>query len=319
MTWLFVPKIVADTRRAGLVTFGALFVALLGPNVIFSSALAPGGPLQSITHVPWRNPGFHNAPLPLSGTTAWTVLICDTLPFSLCVLGLSFAWLQRRTRETAAVAIFVTVACVLPTVVLTSLKINQDDDNVQRFMVAPLLVAPLAALLTNERWWSGTVGRLLVMFGLTSGAFSTLYWLREDAPRTGTPSSVFSPAGYDLYSLDCRRVSGARFGERPSPSYVDASLYYVYVGCRPVYVPGGDRARSMWDMKVFPDASPTGFALFDTMLGAANLRVVCPVATPGDQVCAKISDRSACTREGDTFVSCKVGPSERQRILGRRS
>src|SRR5262249_54380563 len=153
---------------------------------------------------------------------------------------------------------------------------------------------PLLSLLAWEEMERAPLGRAMVLLGLATGAFSSLAWLREFAVGHAPARSSYSPPGFDLFDVDCRREAGAPFGQTPSRAYVDASLFYLYVGCAPTYVPGGERARDHWGVKLFPEASLVGFALFDGEEPGRPLRVLCPAEGPGDVVCARVVDRSSC-------------------------
>jgi hypothetical protein len=320
VAWLVFSKIVADTRLAGVGVFVGLAAAIIGPNVLFSAALAPGGPLQKLSFVPWRNPGFENPVLLLSGRGGLNVLFCDTLPFVLPMVGLAIAMVFAPSRQLGALAVFVWTLCCMSTLAMTRLEINTTPHNVQRFMVAPIYVAPLAGILAIEkRWWS-SLGRGLLLVGLGAGCFCTVFWLRYESLGPGTHTAApeeFSPKGFDFYDLDCRKVAGAHRGERASRAYVDRTLQYLFTGCRPVYVPGGDQAYEIWHQKTFSEPTARGFAEFDAEVGDGPLRVVCPAKGPSDEVCQRV-ERSRCPPAGSAFVECMTTAAERLAILGRR-
>jgi hypothetical protein len=246
------------------------------------------------------------------------VLACDVLPFALCAVGLALALLKARRRGLLPLVIFAGVMTLASTLALTRLEFNGHENEVQRFMVAPMYLLPLLSLLAWERMEPAPLGRAVVLLGLASGAFSSLAWLREVAVGHAPPRSSYNPPGLDLFAIDCRREAGAHFGQTASRAYVDGSFFYLYVGCAPTYVPGGERARDQWGVKLFPDASMTGFALFDEEEPGRPLRVLCPAEGRGDAVCARIADRSSCRPAGHAFLACMLAPAERTRILTGR-
>jgi hypothetical protein len=312
--WLVDPNAVAPTRKDGLLILAGLGVAFIGPNFAFSAALAPGGPLQHMALVPWRNPGFKGEALPLPESIG--VLACDVLPFMLCLVALAIiAWETRGARGLSSLLVFLSVMCGVAIVVLTRVQINERADNVQRFMLAPTFVTSLVGILLLDRTGRGSLPRALILIGLGAGAFSSLLWMRERVPSHSPPPDYYNPPGYDLYDLDCRRFAGAHLGEHSGITYVEASDYYLYVGCRPVYVPG---SRPSWDILMFPETTVAGFAQVDKEAGEGPVNVVCYRYAETGAICPRITDKSRCTREGEGFVSCPLSPAERAEILSRK-
>ena len=80
IAWLFDPELLAPTRRRGLLLFGALLLAFVATNLVFSASLAPGGPVQKLSLVAPRSPGVQQPPLPLSTGAGLVALVADTLP-----------------------------------------------------------------------------------------------------------------------------------------------------------------------------------------------------------------------------------------------
>jgi hypothetical protein len=154
----------------------------------------------------------------------------------------------------------------------------------------------------------------LVTVGLASGAFSSFNWLTEYAPNHGVPPTLYNPQGYDLYNVDCRKLAGARLGEKAERAYVDPSLYYLYVGCRPTYVPGGERAREVWGIKIYPDPSKAGFRAFDQD-EPGLLRVVCPTSGTKGEVCQRVPHHTRCKQEGEAFTTCATTAADRAKML----
>jgi len=326
IAWLFDPELLAPTRRRGLLLFGALLLAFVATNLVFSASLAPGGPVQNFSLVAPRSPGVQQPPLPLSTGAGLVALVADTLPVWAILLAIVLITARRgqRGQEGArprrGLIAFAAALAGFSILGLTTSDVNGGPPESHRFLTVALFVFPLVGVLCLDPWWRpGTLGRTLVLAALMLGAGSTVLWLSHYR-RHPTPESYFRQRGKNLHTSDCRAVAGARFGQRPTVSYVEASVFYAYAGCRPSFV-AGRRATSYWTRKEYPTLGLAGFQQLDREMLAADAPVdaVCPTGRrPGDTdpVCTYALARPGCVPEGSDYVRCPLAPGDRRAIAG---
>jgi hypothetical protein len=329
IAWLFDPELLAPTRRRGLLLLGALLVAFVATNLVFSASLAPGGPVQNFSLVAPRSPGVQQPPLPLSTGAGLVALVADTLPVWAILLAIVLITArggqrgqrgQDGARPRRGLIAFAAALAGLSILGLTTSDVNGGPPESHRFLTVALFVFPLVGVLCLDPWWRpGTLGRTLVLAALMLGAGSTVLWLSHYR-RHPTPESYFRQRGKNLHTSDCRAVAGARFGQRPAVSYVEASVFYAYAGCRPSFV-AGRRATSYWTRKEYPTLGLAGFQQLDREMLAADAPVdaVCPTGRrPGDTdpVCAYALARPGCVPEGTDYVRCPLAPADRRAIAG---
>ena len=327
IAWLFDPELLAPTRRRGLLLFGALLLAFVATNLVFSASLAPGGPVQKLSLVAPRSPGVQQPPLSLSTGAGLVALAADTLPVWAILLAIVLITARRGQRGQAGarprrgLIAFSAALAGFSILGLTTSDVNGGPPESHRFLTAALFMFPLVGVLCLDTWWRpGTLGRTLVLAALVLGAGSTVLWLSHYR-RHPTPESYFRQRGQNLHTSDCRAVAGARFGQRPAVSYVEASVFYAYAGCRPSFV-AGRRATSYWTRKEYPTLGLAGFQQLDREMLAADAPVdaICPTGRrPGDTdpVCTYALARPGCVPEGSDYVRCPAGARRPARHRGR--
>jgi hypothetical protein len=126
---------------------------------------------------------------------------------------------------------------------------------------------------------------------------------------------------YPLYSVDCRKLSGSHWFERTTPTYVEDSGVFLWVGCHPTFVAG---PSSNIDHHKIKTGGPTsGHAALEDMYRNmiepnATLAMACTSGgSHGDRICgAAVSNGiGTCVPSGSDFVRCDVPSNERKRLL----
>jgi len=316
LAWLADPRIVADSRRAGTVTFVTLAAVAIGVNLFFGAGLSPGGPVSDIAWVPFRSPGVQRPPLPLSTRDGIVALAADLLPTLSCALGAVLAMRGSRGRTAPVLVVFIAIMLAISTLGLTAVEVNHAPPESHRFATAALFIMPLFGLLYLARMAPDSFARLLVLGGLAASVSSTLLWLSHYSAAHCTSEAYFRQRGpTNLHQMDCRRETGVRVDTRPKPTYIDASLWYYFAGCYPVYSTG--QAVSYWTTRMYPDLSGNLTDL-DRWAGADSLDAVCPSSGAGvvlDRVCAYAVSSTKCSPQGDMFVRCKLAPRDRSLLM----
>ncbi len=108
---------------------------------------------------------------------------------------------------------------------------------------------------------------------------------------------------------------GARFGDRPRPTYVEDGIWYLYAGCRPLLAPV--TVREWWDMKIgSPQLGRPAFAALhgEWVRADETLDVVCARGS-ADPICVKALASPSCQVVGTRAVRCSLTAAEREAIL----
>jgi hypothetical protein len=326
VVWLVSPGLLGRSRSRGALLLVAVAVTVAVSSLLFNGSAGPGGPVEKLTWIPDALvSGYSADALPLSSHEGRIALAFDVLPALACLLAL--AWTSKAGQ--GAWGIVLACAAMLAATVVLSLHVRLNGDmkgyELHRLFVAPYVWTLLCTLLYLPRMPPESIPRFAAILGVFVPSLFGLRWLREVAPKElaiyrendANPWAKESPA-----NLDCRSVAAAHLGERAQPTYVDASLHYVFTSCRPIFGPG--RVQS-WTMKTVPefesipqlraldaDAEASG-ARFDAMCGAD------PRARR-DAVCAYAVDHhpGECRAEGTRFLRCPLSSADRAAILGRR-
>lgn len=323
IAWLADPTLLAATRRRGALLLAGLAVAFIGTNLLFAASLAPGSMVQKLSLVAPRSPGVQQPPLPLSTSPGLVALIADTFPIWTIFLALVLLAARRRegaVRPSRGLMAFAAALLAISIFLLTTIDMNGAAPESHRFLTAALFMFPVFGVLAFDWWAPGTGGRALVLAALMLGAGSTLLW-RSHYPRHPTPETYFRQRGPNLHTSNCREVAGARFGQRPEITYVEASVLYAYAGCRPSFLAG--RIVAYWAMKQYPTLGIPALKLLDKEMlpPGAPVDAVCPAGRrPGDvdPVCAYALARPGCVPEGSYYLRCPLTPEDRRAILSQQ-
>ena len=158
-----------------------------------------------------------------------------------------------------------------------------------------------------------------MLAALALGGGSTVLWLSHYSKHP-TPESYFRQRGKNLHTSDCRALAGAAFGQQPSVTYVESSIFYAYTGCRPSFVAGMRRTK-YWTRKEYPNLGPAGFQQLDREMVPADSVVdaICPAGRQPhdmDAVCSFAVAHTQCAPEGSDFLRCPLTPANRRAIVG---
>jgi hypothetical protein len=323
IAWLIDRELLTITRRQGVWLFAALLVAFIGTNLLFAGSLAPGGPVQKMSFVAPRSPGVQQPPLPLSTRAGLVALIGDAFQVLTILLAMALvAWRRgaEQDRPRRGMLVFAAALAAVSLAGLTTVDVNGGAPEAHRFLTAALFLFPLVGVLCLDRWWRpGTLSRTLVLSALALGGGSTMLWLSHYSKHP-TPEAYFRQRGKNLHTSDCRALAGAAFGQQPAVTYVEASVFYAYTGCRPSFV-AGMRRTPYWARKEYPKLGPPGFQQLDGELLAADVAVdaICPAGRQRhdmDAVCSYAVAHAKCAPDGSDFVRCPLKPADRRAILG---
>ena len=323
VAWLVDPFLIAPSRRGGAVLLGATAAAFVVVNVLLAASLSRGSPVEAMALVAPRSPGVQQPPLPLSAAPGWVALIADTVPvwaigIALATLRLGRARDPARPHPSRGLTAFVCALAAISIVGLTFVEINHAPPESHRFLTAALFMFPVFAVLALDWWPPGTFRRALVLTALLLGGFSTLLWLSH-FPRHPTPETYFRQRGENLHASNCRDLAGARLGQTPELVYVESSIFYAWIGCRPSFIPGW-RSTPYWVIKLKPTLGVRGLRQMDREMvpPGAPLPAICPAGRGRedvDPVCAYALTHGSCTPDGTAYLRCTLSPSDRRAIL----
>lgn len=330
VTWLVYPDIVHPKRATGIFVFVGLALALVLPNLAFAGALSPGAHSLPLTIVPWRSPGYHNPPLPLSNPFGRAMLFLDLLPIGAVVLGGALYLFRARGRGFGASFVFFSVLAAISAFGLTRVDVDGASDESHRFVVIASLLAPLVGFYWLAPWppfearprRAAALAPALVIGVAALSAASTIEWIPGVAERVGHTNRNFFTT-LELHAIDCRAEAGADLSSRPVPTYIARPIWYMYAGCEPIFAPAVPVA-SHWTLKIgLPKEGYEALReLHDEMVAPEEgLRVVCPTNrawAAADPVCAYVTGRSACRATGSRIVECELSGPERAELLASR-
>jgi len=311
--WLIYPPVLHPSRKVGIAILFALAAAVAVPNLLFQAALVPGGPVQKLSLVALRSPGFADPPLSLQTSTGREALLLDLAPFLLVMAALVGTSFQERTRRNCYMAVGLGVVLLAATLALTAVDMNGMNIENHRFMTICMVMFPLAGLVLLAQLPAGRWERIPVIGALLISAISTFYWA-----RTG----IGSPDDWFTNTVDCRTSAGARLFEAPRPTYVPRSVLYPFAGCRAVFVPGGANANN-WSgvlLNGYAVGGKEALAILhrDFVGPSEALQVACPVdGWQADPVCASLNPTGRCVAAGAQFVTCDLSPDDRVHLLAK--
>jgi len=315
--WIIDPRLIADSRRGGLVVLVGIGVVFAGMNLLTWGSLAPGGPVSAMTwssgarlaEIHWRSM------LPLSTEEGKVVLFLDALPVVACGLALIIGAASARSRPRAALAAFALTTIAVALILVPHLEINHDGTEVSRFWVAPFFAAVVLGVIQLPRVQRGSIASFLFFLGIGVPAMNTAKWLGLE----GSAMVRDTPLAARLNHLDCRATVGAHWGDRAEPAYVEPAEWWTVSGCRPVYN-WGDAFSATWPLRMNMVTAPmTQLQRLDENLEDRNAVVYafCRVDAPTtDPICSyALRRRGGCSREGESFARCPLAAADRAALL----
>lgn len=324
VAWLAYPRLFAPTRRGGLYVLGAMALALVFGVLFLKGAISPGAPGYPLKLVFPRSPGFYTAPHRLDTADGVRLFIGDTLPILAAFFG-GLA-LAIRTRDAAVRGTWIVFATVsaLAVFVFATLSYNNSGLENHRFIIAPMLFAPLfvvAWLIPREGGRARLSGFvevvLLIVVGLS--AASSVDWFGKGAINDCRSGEV----AVEYYWTNCRaETGGGVVTSKAKATYVDPAVLYLYAGCRPTFIAGPPVGRDGHDVKM--GTARGGLDALaevsrDQRFGAAatELPIICDAKQASDPACAAAKAAGACQPVGMAVERCTLSPAEREGVLKR--
>ena len=154
--------------------------------------------------------------------------------------------------------------------------------------------------------WSRRIPGLpeaFVYAAIALASVSTVEWAVAIAPTQAVMPAFHTPD--DLHAFDCRDVGGS-MGDRAELTYIDANIWNLYAGCRPVFAPARPDAYQRRALKTHgPLLREQAFAEVARLAGNGDMNVVC--ATPStDSVCTTLlKKKPPCEPPGSTRCAAR--------------
>ena len=340
LTWLLVPSVIHPRRLHGMLVLLALLGVVVGANLLYNGALVAGEMGGEVAWVPARAPGYYKSPIGWDDPRALETLTWDLLPMvTLWFTGL-LTLLRWRNREQLGAVLFFTALLLLSVGLLTHIDMGQRSLESHRFATAAMVLFPLGGIFwltasgarRRDHGWG--LRQTLIVATLAIAAVCGGDWLRRATkPRAktcATSAKYFSAV--ELFDVDCRKMAGARLGQRPAVTYVQKDLSYVYAGCHSLYAAGpkpkiftSDRIDlkvrgkvAQWHARI--GRMLTGHAalnyLNDHVLSDAEpLLAICrPGSTDG--FCSRALRAGVCQPLAESMQRCPVSGEQRRTWLG---
>lgn len=307
--WFFMAGAVHPKRLVGLGILLGVAALLPLANIVYSSALAPGGPVAKLALAEVRNPGyFGNPPLLLAHHLGLSTLFRDTGSALVAVALLAVLRLWKRTPGALATLAGFGAIVASSLFLFAKVEVNGNHAESHRFFTLALLSAPVVMTMRLGHFRTGSLARIVALGALGLSAASSLLWIERVAP--GIAHKPYEPLSHEM---NCRSEFGARLFDAPRWTYAEPSVLWAVTGCRPTYIPG---VRNIWPIKTDgPVQGVEAFRELDQMAGNASLRLFCPATGSTDAFCNLALARKACASAGTRGLVCMLGASERAELL----
>ncbi len=253
--WLVRPGILGETRWSGFYVFVGLSAALILAFLVLKGAIGPGAPHYRVKFVVPQSPGFYSPSVPLTtplGRQTFVTDLCVIL--SVFVGGFLLLVAKPDDATVGGMAGFATLSAIAIGLFCTFTYYNGDGIQAHRFVMAPMLFSPLFATFwllprPSHRPRITSLPALLMLGAIILGANTTLQWL-ANASAELTAHQMF-PGKSRFYETNCRTASGGRtFSGKTETVYADATIVYLYAGCRPVFLSGPEIGMDSHEQKV---------------------------------------------------------------------
>jgi hypothetical protein len=323
--WLFQPEVFGKTRRQGILFFFGLALSMLLATVIFKGTLAPGAPHYPLGLTTPGSPGYYQPFLPFTLARGRFLFFSDLLPVLGVFVGGTLMLLRSRDTQFVGTFIAYSALTLLSVLLFTTLVYQGTGLQNHRFITVPMVFGPMIASVwllpraENRSLISGFPG-ILMMVGIGLGAATSFEWLAGGSAYIGCIDSGLG--GHKFYDVDCRKETGSRLGKvHTETNYVEASLVYLYAGCRPTYVAGPIQNYDGHDLK--QGIARMGLEALreidrDTRFLQPDVTapVICPVGKTSDHACRVLRKWGACKPEGSEVEMCTMTAKQRRAILG---
>lgn len=313
--WIVYPQSLASTRASGFALLLSLAVTLVVICVMFYSPLAArggGGPVHRVAIVPARLLGIYGQrEYTFAEAAGRREAFFDAFPcLSVTVMALWFS-LRLRSRAIAGLAAFMSTLTVVGLFGLFKVNVNDDPSEAQRFIMAPVLLAPaVGAVILVLAAGRATLSRAVMLVAIGLPVVSTLLWYKSFVIETAADQHRFG----DMHSLDCRESAGRMRRGRPTLRYASSAAIWRYAPCQPTFLPG--RRSTGWDASLL---SAFGAEAIDSIRRSDPripfTSVVCARANDPDAVCEWAATHARCVPVGLGLRECHLDATQRAELL----
>lgn len=315
VAWVAHPRCLASTRARGLALLLTLAVTIAVTCAAFYSPLVArggGGPVHRVAIVPARLLGIYGQrTYTFAEAAGRREALFDAFPcLSVAVMTLWFA-LRLRSRAIAGLAAFTCALTALGLFGLFKVNVNDDPSEAQRFMMAPVLLAPaIGAVTLVLAAGRATLSRALMLAAIGLPVLSTLLWYKSFVIETAANQHSFG----DMHALDCRVAAGRVRRGRPSLRYASHAAIWRFAPCQPSFLPG--RRDTGWDgslLSAFGAAAIDSIRRSDPRIPFTS--VVCAAGDDPDSVCDWATTHARCVPAGAGLRECLLDASQRAALL----
>jgi hypothetical protein len=327
VVWLWKPRVFGQDRKQGLILFGGLALSMVFAAALFKGTIGFGAPHYDLHFGAPRSPGYYTPSLLLSTHDGLNYFLWDLLPILGVLLG--GALLAVRSRDTLLRGTFLAFATmtVVGIVLFATLLYNDGGLQNHRFLTGPMVFGPMVAAIwllprpDAPSVVSGLPG-LMMMLAIALGTATTFEWLSGGAAYLGCIDMGLD--GQRFYDVDCRtETGGGVVTQHTKPAYVEASLLYRYVGCKPTFVVGPAQNMDGHDLK--EGVARMGLEALRELDSdprfldpSASVDVVCPLTGSSDRACQLLENAHACSKIGTMSELCTMSPALRRAALHKR-
>lgn len=295
-----------------------LVVTIVTVTLVFHGALSPGGggaPVHQIRVVPARLLGIYGQPAyTLRESIGLREAFFDAFPSASVALLAAWFAARLRSRAIATLALFMGVVTAVGLFALFKVDVNSDPIESQRFVTAPMLLAPVVgAMVLALAAGRATLSRAVMIVAIGLPSLSTLLWYKSFVIETAAQQP--GPYG-EVYARDCREATGPLQHGAPKLRYFSGASIWRYAGAPAHAAPGPPQQRG----GCAPPLTAFGGEAIDSVRRSDARRplhsVVCmrePVDT--DPVCAWARANATCAPVGRELTECVLTPTTRAALL----
>jgi hypothetical protein len=324
--WLWRPRVFGKNRTQGAIFFLGLGVSLVAAAVLFKGTLGLGAPHYPLRFTAPRSPGFYTPSLQFSQPNGLFYFITDLLPILGVFLGGVLLLIRSRDQQFLGTFLAYGIMTVVAVLLFATLVYNDGGLQNHRFLTGPMLFGPMIAAVwllprtENSSVVSGFPG-LLMMLTIGLGSATSIEWLIGSDVYPGCIDAGLG--GQKFYDVDCRaKTGGGLITERTKTTYIEASLMYLFSGCRPTFVPGPVENMDGHEMKFgIARLGIPALAEIDKdprfLDPKASVAVVCTRDRSTDRACRLLQEVGACVPAGTAASICTMTPVQRRTVLGK--
>lgn len=312
--WLVHEDAIHPNRWIGLAALVPMAASIPYGARLYQTSLAAQGTVGSKEITPWRMPGFELPPLPLSTEIGRRVFYFEFLPIMCAMLALAITVFVTGSRRRGATFALIGVTGLASILLVLRVELNHYATDAHRFVIAASFVCPLGIALVLVKDARHGFASAVAIGGMALGAHSTLGWI-DNIWRSGADPIHGGP---DMHAKSCRDMVGPSTFEHARPTYVAATVFWPWVGCRPTFIAGtGNTVRVI--KTEAPQVGPFAIRELDAVVAKPGmpLQIVCSAADPDlDPVCRYAIPKSRC-RTSRKVLICELPADARAGLPGR--